>query len=56
MNKHANNQIRYLTIGASDEEWGITVTTIGNQFIPPQSQYPLSGHPDSYNADRTYPE
>ena len=49
MNKHANNQIRYLTIGASDEDWGITVTTIGYQFIPPQSQYPLSGHPDSYN-------
>lgn len=48
MNKHANNQIRYLTIGSSDEEWGITVTTVGRQNIPPQGQYPSCGHPDSY--------
>ncbi|WP_304252348.1 AraC family transcriptional regulator [Parabacteroides gordonii] len=49
MNKHISDQLRYLTIGASDEDWGIVVTTIGYQFIPPQSQYPLSCHPENYN-------
>ncbi len=43
------DQLRYLSISSSDEEWGIVVTTIGYQFIAPQSQYPLSGHPDNYN-------
>ena len=49
MNKHISDQLRYLTIGTSDEDWGIVVTTIGYQFIPPKSQYPLSCHPESYN-------
>ena len=49
MNKHISDQLRYLTIGASDEDWGIVVTTIGYQFIPPKSQYPLSCHPENYN-------
>lgn len=47
MNKHTSDQLRYLTIGASDEEWGIVVTTVGYQFIPPQGQYPLSSHPEN---------
>ncbi|MDH6358588.1 AraC family transcriptional regulator [Parabacteroides sp. PF5-9] len=41
--------LRYLTIGTSDEDWGIVVSTVGYQFIPPQGQYPLSKHPDSHN-------
>lgn len=41
--------LRYLTIGAADEAWGIVVTTVGYQFIPPQSKYPLSQHPDNYD-------
>lgn len=48
MNKHTSDQLRYLTIGATDEDWGIVVTTVGYQFIPPQGQYPLSYHPDDY--------
>ncbi|MDR1623392.1 MAG: AraC family transcriptional regulator [Tannerellaceae bacterium] len=39
----------YLTTGQLDEEWGITVSTVGYQFIPPLSKYPLSQHPDSHN-------
>lgn len=48
MNKHTSDQLRYLSIGASDEEWGIVVTTVGYQFIPPQGQYPLLSHPENY--------
>jgi AraC-like DNA-binding protein len=44
-----NEQLRYLTISPSDEDWGIVVTTVGYQFIPPQSPYPLSPHPEKYN-------
>lgn len=44
-----NDQLRYLTISATDEEWGIVVSTVGYQFIPPKGQYPLSHHPDNYN-------
>ncbi|MDR3261208.1 MAG: AraC family transcriptional regulator [Tannerella sp.] len=44
-----NEQLRYLTINSVDEEWGIVVTTVGYQFISPQSPYPLSRHPDKYN-------
>jgi AraC-like DNA-binding protein len=44
-----NEQLRYLAINAIDEDWGIVVTTVGYQFIPPQSPYPLSRHPDKYN-------
>ena len=35
MEKQLSDQLRYLTISAIDEEWGIVVTTVGYQFIPP---------------------
>ncbi|MDR0844609.1 MAG: AraC family transcriptional regulator [Tannerella sp.] len=44
-----NEELRYLTINATDEDWGIVVTTIGYQFISPQGHYPLSRHPETYN-------
>ena len=49
MEKQLNDQSRYLTISAIDEEWGIVVTTVGYQFIPPKGNYPLSKHPDNYS-------
>ncbi|WP_295937190.1 AraC family transcriptional regulator [uncultured Alistipes sp.] len=49
MNKPRHDFFRYLTIGSADEEWGIVVSTVGYQFIPPQAPYPLSAHPDDYN-------
>ncbi|MDR3268190.1 MAG: AraC family transcriptional regulator [Tannerella sp.] len=48
-NRMKNEQLRYLAINAVDEEWGIVVTTVGYQFISPQSPYPLSRHPDKYH-------
>ena len=42
------DQLRYMTIGGGDEDWGIVATTVGYQFIPPLSQYPLSKHPADY--------
>jgi AraC-like DNA-binding protein len=49
MDKAKSDFFRYLTIGAADEEWGIVVSTVGYQFIPPQTPYPLSAHPNDYS-------
>lgn len=49
MKKQQSDLLRYLTISNADEEWGIVVTTVGYQFIPPQGNYPLSQHPDDYD-------
>lgn len=43
------DKLCYLTIGDKDERWGVVVTTVGYQFIPPGTRYPLSAHPDKYN-------
>lgn len=49
MEKQVKDQLKYLAINATDEDWGIVVTTIGYQFIPSKGHYPLSQHPDKYN-------
>ena len=36
-----NNNIRYLNVSPMDELWGMMVTTVGYQSIPPHS---LSGN------------
>lgn len=43
-----NKNIKYFSISALDEAWGVVVTTIGQQLIPPYSSYPLSQHPKSH--------
>jgi len=43
------DHLRYLTINSRDEDWGIVVTTVGYQFIPPEGKYPLSRHPEDYD-------
>lgn len=43
-----NKNIKYFNISTNDEGWGIVVTTVGRQLIPPQSPYPLSQHPESH--------
>ena len=47
--KQERDKLCYLTIGDKDEKWGVVVTTIGYQFIPPGTKYPLSAHPDNYS-------
>jgi AraC-like DNA-binding protein len=42
------NKLLYLSIGGNDEDWGIVVTTVGSQSIPPQAHYPPVQHPDSH--------
>ena len=48
METNQNNKLLYLSIGGNDEDWGIVVTTVGNQFIPPRTNYPPIQHPDTY--------
>ncbi|MDR0742820.1 MAG: AraC family transcriptional regulator [Tannerella sp.] len=43
-----SKNIKYFNISALDESWGIVVTTVGRQLIPPHSSYPLSQHPESH--------
>ena len=42
------NRLFYLSVGSNDEGWGIVVTTVGSQSIPPRTHYPPKQHPDSY--------
>lgn len=49
MSSTRKDQLQYLRINPNDEDWGIVVTTVGYQFIPPKGQYPLSQHPEQYN-------
>ena len=48
MERQMHDRLKYLAVSERDEEWGIVVTTVGYQFIPPKSNYPLSKHPDQY--------
>ena len=42
------NRLFYLSIGDRDEDWGIIVTTVGSQSIPPRTHYPPFQHPNNY--------
>jgi AraC-like DNA-binding protein len=42
------NKLFYLSTGSYDEDWGIVVTTVGSQSIPPCTNYPPAQHPDSH--------
>lgn len=48
MDISSNNKLLYLSIGGNDEDWGIVVTTVGCQTIPPRTHYPPTQHPDKY--------
>lgn len=46
-----SRNIKYFSISNNDETWGIVVTTVGHQQIPPHSLYPRSQHPKSHIFD-----
>ena len=48
METKPENKLLYLSIGGNDEDWGIVVTTVGHQSIPPLTHYPPRQHPDSH--------
>ncbi len=48
MNTTQNRNIKYFSTSNTDEAWGIVVTTVGSQLIPPNSSYPRSQHPTSH--------
>ncbi|MDR3061559.1 MAG: AraC family transcriptional regulator, partial [Dysgonamonadaceae bacterium] len=54
MNTPENRNIKYFSISNNDEKWGIVVTTIGSQLIPPKSSYPSSQHPKSHIFNPEY--
>jgi AraC-like DNA-binding protein len=47
--RHEKDQnIKYLTVNAADELWGLYTTTIGFQTILPNTSYPPKDHPSAY--------
>jgi AraC-like DNA-binding protein len=42
------NRLKYLVNSEQDLLWGMTVSTVGYQHIPPGSAYPTPNHPDRY--------
>lgn len=51
METAAGCNIKYFNISRNDEAWGLVVTTVGYQAIPPHSSYPQSQHPESHLFD-----
>lgn len=43
-----NEQLKYLVASELDQLWGLFVTTVGFQNMPPNTTYPPKGHPSSY--------
>ncbi len=41
--------LKYLSVRDRDQEWGITVNTVGTQHIDPHASYPPEAHPNLYN-------
>jgi AraC-like DNA-binding protein len=48
MSRIQPSRLLYLSIGGNDEDWGIVVTTVGNQTIPANTVYPPKQHPESH--------
>lgn len=48
MKAQESYNIKYFNISTNDESWGIVVSTVGAQSIPPNSSYPRSQHPKSH--------
>ncbi len=40
--------VKYFNVSNNDDAWGIAVTTVGYQLIPPNVSYPRSLHPQSH--------
>ena len=49
MSLQSKDLLHYLTYSPNDELWGVVITTVGFQFIPSGSPYPLSKHPENYD-------
>jgi len=43
-----DNHINYLIASSHDENWGLTVSTVGSQHIPIDTIYPPKNHPSGY--------
>jgi AraC-like DNA-binding protein len=60
MSNGSGNFHTYLPISENNMRWDIYLTGAGVATIPPQSQYPLKGHPELYNfrwkSGRVLPE
>ncbi|GAB4014203.1 helix-turn-helix domain-containing protein [Spirosoma koreense] len=44
----SNNFFKYLTVGKTEEHWGLYVTTVGYSKVEPNQHYPNEPHPDSH--------
>ena len=49
MSLQSKDLLHYLTYSPNDELWGVVISSVGLQFIPSGSPYPLSKHPENYD-------
>lgn len=42
---------KYMVANTKDAQWGLTVSTVGYEEIPPNGSYPTKGHADGYYFD-----
>lgn len=42
------SDIKYLVPAEGDQLWGLTVTSVGNQVITSEEEYPPQNHPKGY--------
>lgn len=45
------SDIKYLVPAEGDQLWGLTVTSVGNQVITSEEEYPPQNHPKGYFFD-----
>ena len=44
-----NQYYKYLTHSDNDKNWGLYLNVAGFSFVPPNSNYPITKHPDDYH-------
>lgn len=49
MLNNEDNTLKYLTASANDKSWGMFITTVGRQRVPPNANYPAMQHPMNYD-------
>jgi AraC-like DNA-binding protein len=47
--KKAKDEFRFLPVSPRDQQWGLYVTAVGHETVPPGGSYPFQGHSKSHD-------